>query len=153
MNQEELLTKLEGIHQQYSNDKLNCAERTFLAIHGIVQTDIPGHAVSMLTGFGGGIGGSHQSVCGAVTGSIAALNLVWGRRQPASESSKPAYAIASEFLNQFKSRFGTEICGELIGDLLRVNQFQSEERKARCYQYCDNAIKMCVDLLKQHEIL
>jgi C_GCAxxG_C_C family probable redox protein len=153
MNPDKLITQLERIHQQYSDDKLNCAERTFLAIHGIVQTDIPGHAVSMLTGFGGGIGGSHQSVCGAVTGSIAALNLVWGRRNPSSESSKPAYAIASEFLNQFKSRFGTEICGELIGDLLRVNQFQSEERKARCYQYCDNAIKMCVDLLAQHEIL
>ena len=153
MNPDELISQLERIHQQYSNDKLNCAERTFLAIHGIVQTDIPGLAVSMLTGFGGGIGGSHQSVCGAVTGSIAALNLVWGRRQPASESSKPAYARASAFLNQFKSRFGTEICGELIGDLLRVNQFQSEERKARCYQYCDTAIKMCVDLLVQHEIL
>ena len=153
MNPDELITQLEGIHQQYSNDKLNCAERTFLTIHGIVQTDIPSHSVSMLTGFGGGIGGSHQSVCGAVTGTIAALNLVWGRRQPASESSKPAYAIASGFLSQFNSRCGTEICGELIGDLLRVNQFQSEEWKARCYQYCNYAIKMCVDLLKQHGIL
>ena len=153
MNQNELISKLEEIHQQFVNDKLNCAERTFLAIHGIITTDLPSHAVSMLTGFGGGIGGSHQSVCGAVTGSIAALNLVWGRRQPASESSKPAYTIASEFLQQFKSQFGTEICGELIGDLLRVNKFQSEERKARCYQYCDTAMKLCVDLLLQHEIL
>jgi C_GCAxxG_C_C family probable redox protein len=153
MNQDALINKLEGIHQQFVNDKLNCAERTFLAIHGLVTTDIPKHAVSMLTGFGGGIGGSHQSVCGAVTGSIAALNLVWGRQKPAHESSKPAYAIANEFLNQFKSRFGTEICGQLIGDLLRVNQFQSEERKARCYQYCDNAMKICLDLLIQREIL
>ena len=88
-----------------------------------------------------------------MTGSIAALNLVWGRRKPATESSKPAYAMASELLNQFKSRFGTEICGELIGDLLRVNQFESEERKARCYQYCDNAMKICLDLLIQHDIL
>ena len=153
MNKDALSNKLESIHQQFVNDKLNCAERTFLAIHGIVTTDIPQHTVSMLTGFGGGIGGSHQSVCGAVTGSIAALNLVWGRRQPASESSKPAHAMASEFLNQFKSRFGTEICGELIGDLLRVNKFQSEERKARCFQYCDNAMKLCLDLLIQHNKL
>jgi C_GCAxxG_C_C family probable redox protein len=153
MNQDKLINQLESIHQQFVNDKLNCAERTFLAIHGIITTDIPEHAVSMLTGFGGGIGGSHQSVCGAVTGSIAALNLVWGRRKPASESSKPAYVIASEFLNQFKSRFSTEICGELIGDLLRVNKFQSEERKDRCYQYCDNAMKLCLELLIQHNKL
>jgi C_GCAxxG_C_C family probable redox protein len=153
MNREVLITQLEGIHQRYSNDKLNCAERTFLAIQGIVETDIPSHAVSMLTGFGGGIGGSHQSVCGAVTGSIAALNLVWGRRKPAQESSKPAYTIAREFLSEFQSRFGTELCGGLIGDLLRMDKFHSEERKARCHQYCDNAMKICVDLLFHNNIL
>jgi C_GCAxxG_C_C family probable redox protein len=153
MNQDELIKQLEGIHQQYANDKLNCAERTFLAIHGIVKTDIPHHSVSMLTGFGGGIGGSHRSVCGAVVGSVAALNLVWGRRTPAHESNKPAYAVANEFLSQFQSQFGTEICGELIGDLLRVNQFHSEERKARCYQYCHHAMKICLDLLIRHDIL
>jgi C_GCAxxG_C_C family probable redox protein len=153
MSHDELIEKLEDIHQQYADEKLNCAERTFLAIHGIVKTDVPSHAVSILTGFGGGIGGSHQSVCGAVTGSVAALDLVWGRRKPAHESNKPAYAIAHDFLSQFKSRFGTEICGELIGDLLRVNKFHTEERKARCYQYCDHAMKICLDLLIQHEIL
>lgn len=153
MKREELLAQLELTHQQYAKDKLNCAERTFLLIHGIVNTDIPPHAVSLLTGFGGGVGGSHQSICGAVSGSIAALNLVWGRRKPAHESSQPAYTLAREFLGQFKSRFGTEICGELIGDLLRVNKFHSEERKTRCYQYCDNAMKICVELLMQHQIL
>jgi C_GCAxxG_C_C family probable redox protein len=107
----------------------------------------------MLTGFGGGIGGSHQSVCGAVVGSVAALNLVWGRRKPAHESNKLSYAVAREFLSQFKSQFGTELCGELIGDLLRVNQFHSEERKTRCYQYCDHAMKICLDLLIYHDIL
>lgn len=153
MNHDEFIEKLEGVHQQYANDKLNCAERTFLAIHGIVTTDIPHHSVSMLTGFGGGIGGSHQSICGAVVGSVAALNLVWGRRKPALESNKPSYAVASDFLGQFKSQYGTEICGELIGDLLRVNKFHSEERKARCYQYCDHAMKICLDLLIHHDIL
>jgi C_GCAxxG_C_C family probable redox protein len=153
MKQDEFIMQLEQLHQQYANKKLNCAERTFLAIHDIVTTDIPRHAVSILTGFGGGIGGSHQSVCGAVIGSVAALDLVWGRRKPAHESSKPAYAIARDFLGQFQSRFGTEICGELIGDLLRVNKFHSEKRKARCYQFCDHAMKICLDLLIQHGIL
>jgi C_GCAxxG_C_C family probable redox protein len=153
MKREELITQLEDIHQQYAKDKLNCAERTFLSIHGVLETDIPAHAVSLLTGFGGGVGGSHQSICGAVVGSIAALDLIWGRRKPAHESSKQAYALAREFLGQFKSRFGKEICGELIGDLLRINKFNSEERKMRCYQYCDNAMKICLELLIQHQIL
>jgi C_GCAxxG_C_C family probable redox protein len=153
MKHDELLTQLERTHQQYAKDKLNCAERTFLLIHGIVDTDIPAHVVSLLTGFGGGVGGSHQSICGAVVGSVAALNLIWGRRQPAHDSSKQAYALAREFLGQFKSRFGTELCGELIGDLLRVNKFHSDERKTRCYQYCDHAMKICVELLIQHQIL
>lgn len=151
MTHDELLEQLEDTHRQYSEDKLNCAERTFLLIHGIIDTDIPAHAVSMLTGFGGGIGGSHHSTCGAVTGSIAALNLVWGRRNPAHESSQPAYTIAREFLGQFTSRFGTALCGELIGDLLRVNKFHSDERRTRCYQYCNTAMKICVELLLQHQ--
>lgn len=153
MSKKELLKQLEEIHQQYASEKLNCAERTFLAIHGILNTDIPAHVVSTLTGFGGGVGGSHQSLCGAVTGSIAALNLTWGRRKPAYESSKQAYEVARDFLSQFLSRFGTEICEELIGDLLHVNKFNSDERKARCYQYCDNAIKICVELLKKHSAI
>ena len=147
LNKEDLEKEIDSIHKNLVNQKLNCAERTFLTVKSFLETNIPSEAVTLLTGFGGGIGGTHESVCGAVTGGVCALGLVFGRRKPAEESSEKAYAVARDFICKFRSRFGTEVCGELIGDLLRVNKFDSDERRERCFNYTLNAIKLCTDII------
>ena len=63
-------------------DKSNCAERVFLALRAITETDIPPEAVCLLTGLGGGVGGAREGTCGAITGGVAALGLIHGRRNP-----------------------------------------------------------------------
>lgn len=146
-DREELERHVKNIHAKLVKEKSNCAERTFLTIRSIMETDIPSEAVALLTGLGGGIGGTHSSVCGAVTGGVAALGLVYGRRNPSNESNKEAYRTAREFYCRFKSRFGTEVCRDLIRDLLRANKFDSEERKERCHQYTSYAIELCIEII------
>ena len=148
-----MLQQVERLHAQYVEDKLSCSERTFLVVRSVVDTDVPPETVALLTGFGGGIGGTHGSVCGAVSGCVAAIGLIHGRRHPAKESSDRAYEVARDFLCQFKSRFGSEVCGALIGDLLKTNAFDSEARRERCFQYTRQAIRLCVDTLRKYEIL
>lgn len=147
LSKEDVKKQINTIHENLVNQKLNCAERTFLTVKSFLETNIPSEAVGLLTGFGGGIGGTHGSVCGAVTGGVCALGLLYGRRKPAEESSEKAYDVARDFICQFKSKFGTEVCGELIGDLLRVNKFDSDERRKRCFNYTLNAIKLCTDII------
>lgn len=147
LNKEDLEKQINSIHENLVNQKLNCAERTFLTVKNFLETNISSEAVTILTGFGGGIGGTHESVCGAVTGGVCALGLMFGRYKPAEKSSEKAYEVTRDFICQFKSKFGTEVCGELIGDLLRVNKFDSDERKERCFNYTLNAIKLCMDII------
>jgi hypothetical protein len=77
--------------------------------------------------------------------------LIWGRSKPAEESCKEAYEISRDFLGQFKGKFGTELCTELIGDLLRANKCDSDERRQRCFDYSLNAIRICIDILSKYK--
>jgi C_GCAxxG_C_C family probable redox protein len=90
-------------------------------------------------------------MCGAVSGGLAALGLAYGRRYPTEKRQDQAGAIAREFLSQFKSQFGSEHCGILIGDTLRKNSYEAEERRKRCRAYTLYAVKTCMDLLAKYE--
>jgi C_GCAxxG_C_C family probable redox protein len=151
LDHEKLIRRVERLHTQHVEEKLSCSERTFLTVHNVVDTDVPSEVVALLTGFAGGVGGTHASVCGAVSGGVASLGLIYGRRHPAEEQRDRAYEVARDFFCQFKSRFGSEICGVLIGDTLHKNTYESEERRERCRAYTLHAVKSCVDLLAKYE--
>jgi len=146
----ELLREAEAIHQGYG-DKLNCAERVFLTLHHLMETDIPAEAVSLLTGMGGGIGGARESACGAITGGVAALGLVHGRPTPPAGDRIWTYEVCRDFVCRFQTAFGATVCRELVGDLLREASPEAEaRRKARCSQYTLAAIRMALETLERY---
>lgn len=149
LDHEDLLQQVERLHKQYVKARVPCSERTFLAVHSVMDTDLPSEAMALLTCFAGGVG--HATMCGAVSGGLAALGLAYGRRYPTEKRRDQAGAIAREFLSQFKSQFGSEHCGVLIGDTLRKNTYESEERRKRCRAYTLYAVKTCMDLLAKYE--
>jgi len=148
---DELMRQVERLHTKYVEEKVPCSERTFLTVHSVMDTDLPSEAMALLTCFAGGIG--HASVCGAVSGGVAALGLTYGRRHPSEKRSEQAGEIAQEFLCRFKSRFGSELCSVLIGDTLHKNTSDSQERRERCRAYSLHAVKLCVDLLSKYETI
>ena len=151
MNHEELLRQVESVHKKYA-DGLNCSERVFLTMHSILKTDIPSEAVALLSGFGGGVAGTRDGMCGAVSGGVAAIGLIYGRRKPPKGDRERMYEVSKDFVCRFKTKFGTIFCRELIGDLLRDGTDESEEkRRERCSRYTLNAAKMCVDTLSKYE--
>jgi len=68
--------------------------------------------VCMTTPFGGGIGGTHEELCGAFT---AGLMLIGGLRGRSSleEDDAPAYALAKEYRRRFAERWGTLTCNPI----------------------------------------
>ena len=151
MDHEELLRQVESIHKKYAKG-LNCSERVFLTLHSLLKTDIPSEAVALLSGFGGGVAGTRDGMCGAVSGGVAAIGLIYGRRKPPEGNRERAYEVSRDFVCRFKTMFGTTVCRELIGDLLRKSTAESEERRrARCSRYTLNAAKMCADTLSKYE--
>lgn len=101
---------------------LNCAESVFLAIQAELDTDLPPQTMCLLTGFGSG-GGLFGGTCGSLNGAIAALGLVYGRRQPPSGSveEKKAqlyglpglYRIFNRLSNAYEEKFGTTLCRDI----------------------------------------
>jgi C_GCAxxG_C_C family probable redox protein len=151
LSHEDLLRQVEHLHKQYVEERVPCSERTFLAVHSVVDTELPSQAMALLTCFAGGVG--HTTMCGAVAGGIAALGLTYGRQHPTETRSGRAGEIARAFLCQFRSRFGSELCGVLIGDTLHANTSDSEARRQRCRAYSLYAVKLCVDLLAKYETI
>jgi C_GCAxxG_C_C family probable redox protein len=153
LDRQELLQHAEEIHKGYG-DRLNCAERVFLTLHRLMDADIPAEAVCLLSGLGGGVGGTRQDICGALTGGVAALGLVHGRQKPPEGSREQAYEVSRDFVCRFRNAYGATVCRELIGDLTCQATPEAEERrKARCAQYTLNVIRMCIDTLAKHDKL
>ena len=141
----------EKIHAGYV-EGLNCAERVFCTVHALVHTAIPREAVRLLSGLGGGVGGSRDGICGAVSGGVAALGLVHGRPNPPEGNREWAYEVSRDFVSQFRTAFGSTVCRDLVGDLLREATAEAEtRRKARCCQYTLKAVRMCLETLMRFE--
>lgn len=153
VDREELFRQATIIHDGYV-PALNCAERVFLTAHALVETDIPAESVALMTGLGGGVAGVRGDVCGAVSGAVAAIGLIYGRPHPPHGNRERAYEVARDFVGQFRTAFGATGCGELVGDLLREGTAEAEERrKARCAQYTLKAVHLCLDTLMRFERL
>lgn len=144
---EELFRQANAIHDGYVAG-LNCAERVFLTVHALLETEIPAQAVALLSGLGGGVGGMREGTCGAVSGGVAAIGLVHGRPNPPEGNRERAYEVSRDFVCQFRTAFGATGCCDLVGDLLRDATPEAEERrKARCAQYTLKAARMCLETL------
>lgn len=120
----------------------NCAQSTFLPFakaHSLGERE----AALIASSFGAGMGRS-QEYCGAVTGGMMALGLAFGFSDPADQGGKDrALAMTKAFLADFRSRFGTLKCKDLIGCDLNTEEGQEfhkesgqrDEVCAKCVAY------------------
>ena len=75
---EEMSIEMRNKAGNYFKEGYNCAEAIFLTYRELLDPKMDPAMVSLFTGFGSGIGES-GCMCGALTGSIAALNMIKGR--------------------------------------------------------------------------
>jgi C_GCAxxG_C_C family probable redox protein len=72
-------------------------------------------ALRVATGFGGGMG-RLAATCGVVTGAFMVLGLKHGMIDSADQASKEkTYAAVQAFAREFRARFGTLDCRDLLG--------------------------------------
>lgn len=124
---------------------LHCAEAvalTVLEAHGH-QDPLP--AVRAASGFGGGIAGSTQELCGAFTGGVIALGSLLGRHEPGLELKDCARAI-KEFKQGFLHQFGSLQCRPLL-DAQAVENSQAPS----CPQITAGAASLLGRLLQERQ--
>lgn len=135
--------KAEQLALAYSESGLHCAESVASAITQLFCPDQTEVACRMATGFGGGMGGSRQEACGALTGGVLAIGLLCGRTTP-EQGRETAYQVSVAYRERFMARFGGTIC-----QALREN-FSTTDTRTACRSLTAEAAGMLYDVLLEH---
>ena len=128
-----------------------CAESVLQAIaesRSIQSELIP----RIATGLCGGIART-GGICGAVSGSVLAINMVAGRNH-ADQSTEANVRLVQAFLRAFETKFGTTNCERLIGCRLDTPEGQrffkeNKLRERNCQRFTREAAGMANDILEQ----
>lgn len=97
-------------------------------------------ALKIATGFGGGMGRT-QEVCGAVTGALMVIGLIYGRESgEGKEKQEITYSKVQLFQYSFIDQFGTVNCKSLLDGCCLLDPdgqkaFKDNNLIERCYEY------------------
>ncbi len=104
----------------YNGDyDLNCAETMIYAANDEYHLSLEKNALKTMAAFGGGMG--VEEACGAMTGSLAVLGILFVDDR-AHESNK-IKDLSKEFIETFKSRLSTENC-KMLKDKYRDEKYK-----------------------------
>lgn len=93
----------------------NCAQAVALAFRDVTGLD-ERTTVRMASSFGGGMGRMRQ-VCGAVSGMLMVLGLLYGYDEVDDRTGKKAlYTQVQDLAEKFRQKVGSIICGEILKD-------------------------------------
>lgn len=92
----------------------NCAQAVVVAFCDLTGLDAD-YAKKLSCGFGGGLG-RQREVCGAVSGMIMVLDLLYGYTEPGENDchKKAYYGLVQELCSKFRNKTGSIICRELL---------------------------------------
>ncbi|MBU1041742.1 MAG: C-GCAxxG-C-C family protein [Proteobacteria bacterium] len=95
---------------------LHCAEAVLAAVLEGQGVDAAGFSPRAATAFGGGVGRSKQSLCGALSGGFIALGLLQGR-DAAGEKWDAVAAAAASVRARFEAEHGCTRCISVLEHL------------------------------------
>lgn len=137
---EQLPVEVRNKAGNYFKEGYNCAEAIFLTYQPLLAPKIDPSIVSLFTGYGSGVGES-GCMCGALTGSIAALNMIKGRTSN-QFSRDEAYELAKEFTDRFTMKYGATCCR-----VLNPHPFETKEHLVNCLKITGNTSKLMMEFL------
>lgn len=122
----------------------HCAEVVAKTVLELYSNKPHNDIIRAASGFGGGIAGTTEELCGAFTGGVIALGYFFGRKNPGEEMSKTGMLI-KEFKKKFYDDFGSLSCSEIL------NTFSEEEGQMGCVRVTAGATVMVSNMLKEFE--
>jgi C_GCAxxG_C_C family probable redox protein len=138
----------ERAKKMFGADGLFCAESVLAAVSeeaGIISPLIP----RIATGFCGGVART-RGICGAVTGGIMALGILYGRDN-AEQSYETVYEKVQQFLQAFEEEYMSINCFELTGCDLSKEEgrqaFVEKNMMEKCRQFTGRAASLVAELI------
>lgn len=133
---------------QYHKEGWNCAQSVAGSCADLAGRT-PEEVLPLLGGFGGGIGGSHEEVCVALSGGVLILSLCFPHAQGGDQDAKRnLYRLSKEFRRRFFEIFGHTRCGDLLRARPGVTEKNPASQRLGVTAHCDNMIVTAVELLE-----
>lgn len=115
----------------------NCSQAVFAACADLYGINDNALALRLAASFGGGIG-RMRATCGAACGMFLLAGLQNGSATPHDNEGKMAnYALVQQLAAQYKERYGSLICAELLG-----LQPCADCHKAPCVEMVGEAVRI-----------
>lgn len=143
---EDLAIQMRNKAGNYFKEGYNCAEAIFLTYQELLAPDMDPNLVRLFTGFGSGVGEA-GCMCGALTGSIAALNILKGRTTN-KESRDEAYQLAKEFHDKFVEKYDITCCR-----VLNPHPYETRDHLVTCLKITGNTSKMLLEFLREKGLM
>lgn len=134
----------------------NCAQAVLCAFGDLIDVDEKQlrRAASAL---GGGLSGSHENACGAVTGMLTAYGLIKGYDDIEDlELKKRVYGDGRTLIDRFREEFGTLTCGVLKDEVAptyadKPHYLVTEAAPKPCSQFVAAAAAILDGYLKEND--
>ena len=130
----------------YYCSNFNCTQGVFTAYaveYGIDEK----LALKLATNFGGGA--RKGEMCGAVSGALMVLGLLYGHSESEDHETKArSYALSEEYMNRFIRENGSVVCRELLRyDLSKPEEREKIMEKNLFRTFCPEVIRSAVEIL------
>lgn len=109
------------------NKGYHCAEAVLLAVTEACNGQPEGPGARIATCFGGGVGRTHEELCGALAGGLIALGCLCGR-DARGENWDQAAELAVALRQGFIARFGSSVCKDVL------DRLGEQENMIKCKQ-------------------
>jgi len=145
--------ELARLARENFDGKLNCAEATSKAVADYFNVGRCGFPRAA-TAFGGGVART-GGPCGAVSGTLMGLGLLFGRDGGGDHRRlDKVYAMVREFKQRFTQRFGSTVCRELLSCDIGTTKGRLHAKKARlfehkCPDYVAGAMEILADIIEK----
>ena len=134
--------KVEKAANDYFASGFNCAESVLIATMEARNETIEPELIKTASALGGGVGGSHEELCGALSGGVLAIGLLYGRTQPGVDVQF-ARDLAAKLRERFIKEFGSAKCGDL------PESFGEQNDSDKCRKMVAVTAGMLSDLLDE----
>lgn len=142
MNREEFVKAVrETAEGYYERCELFCSEAVLKTINDALENPVAHEVLKAAGGFPVGIG-KCKDICGALTGGIMALGVVYGRNYGEAVNEK-LLPLSSELYNHIKDSFGGVSCLEIIKNY----DYSTDERKRYCVKLTGAVVEFITNKL------
>jgi C_GCAxxG_C_C family probable redox protein len=129
---------IDKVKKYYAKEyDLNCAEVMMYASNEEYNLNLKSDTFKTMASFGGGM--AIESVCGAITGSLAVIGILFTKER--AHESERVKILCKEFFQRFEAELGTDNCAKLKA------KYRNDE--IRCSVIIDTAAEILDGIVKR----